>query len=107
MRGVFRVGVCVSGVRVALVMALSARVETQSGLATTVAARATRRPDSTWTSNGFAEEFCAHQDDLVNSPNSPKIDDDECNFGLAADRVHRTRDGGRRRRSGVQRHRVR
>ncbi len=32
-------------------------------------------------SNGFAEEFCARQDELVNSPNSPKIPADEC--GLA------------------------
>jgi len=34
-------------------------------------------------SNGFAEEFCARQDELVNSPNSPMIPDDECNFEAA------------------------
>src|SRR5687767_6011172 len=34
-------------------------------------------------SNGFAEEFCARQDELVSSPNSPKIPDDECNFEAA------------------------
>ncbi len=34
-------------------------------------------------SNGFAEEFCANQDNLVNSPNSPQIEDDECNFEAA------------------------
>jgi CxxC motif-containing protein (DUF1111 family) len=34
-------------------------------------------------SNGFAEEFCANQDRLVNSPNSPQIPDDECNFEAA------------------------
>jgi CxxC motif-containing protein (DUF1111 family) len=31
-------------------------------------------------SNGFAEEFCANQAALTNSPNSPQIPDDECNF---------------------------
>jgi CxxC motif-containing protein (DUF1111 family) len=34
-------------------------------------------------SNGFAEEFCARQDELVSSPNSPQIPDDECNFEAA------------------------
>jgi Di-haem oxidoreductase, putative peroxidase len=34
-------------------------------------------------SNGFAEEFCARQDELVSSPNSPKIPADECNFEAA------------------------
>jgi mono/diheme cytochrome c family protein len=34
-------------------------------------------------SNGFAEEFCANQDSLVNSPNSPEIPDDECNLEAA------------------------
>jgi hypothetical protein len=34
-------------------------------------------------SNGFAEEFCARQDQLVNSPNSPKIPLDECSFEAA------------------------
>jgi CxxC motif-containing protein (DUF1111 family) len=33
--------------------------------------------------NGFAAEFCARQDQLVNSPNSPKIPDDECNLEAA------------------------
>ena len=36
-------------------------------------------------SNGFAEEFCANQDALTNSPNSPQIPDDECNFDAAAE----------------------
>src|SRR5262245_1732209 len=36
-------------------------------------------------SNGFAEEFCAHQDQLVSSPNSPKIPADECSFDTAAE----------------------
>jgi mono/diheme cytochrome c family protein len=34
-------------------------------------------------SNGFAEEFCANQDALVSSPNSPKIPASECNFEAA------------------------
>ena len=34
-------------------------------------------------SNGHAEEFCANQDALVNSPNSPKIPEDECSFDTA------------------------
>jgi CxxC motif-containing protein (DUF1111 family) len=33
--------------------------------------------------NGFAAEFCANQDALVNSPNSPQIPDDECDFEAA------------------------
>lgn len=36
-------------------------------------------------SNGFAEEFCANQDFLVNSPNSPMIPDDECAFETAVE----------------------
>jgi CxxC motif-containing protein (DUF1111 family) len=34
-------------------------------------------------SNGFAEQFCANQDNLVDSPNSPQIPEDECNFDAA------------------------
>src|SRR5262245_43729665 len=34
-------------------------------------------------SNGFAEEFCARQNELVNSPNSPKIPASECSFQAA------------------------
>jgi CxxC motif-containing protein (DUF1111 family) len=36
-------------------------------------------------SNGFAEEFCANQDALTNSPNSPEIPDDECEFDAAVE----------------------
>ena len=36
-------------------------------------------------SNGFAEQFCANQQTLVDSPNSPLIPDDECNFDAAAE----------------------
>lgn len=34
-------------------------------------------------SNGFAEEFCANQAALTDSPNSPEIPADECNFEAA------------------------
>jgi CxxC motif-containing protein (DUF1111 family) len=94
MRGVFRVGVCVCASALALVMALSARVETQSGFAETLArtsgaataaAAITDAPAGfDVASNGFAEEFCARQDHLTDSPNSPQIDDDECSFDLSA-----------------------
>jgi CxxC motif-containing protein (DUF1111 family) len=33
--------------------------------------------------NGFAAEFCANQDALTSSPNSPQIPDDECDFEAA------------------------
>ena len=36
-------------------------------------------------SNGFAEEFCANQEALTNSPNSPLIPDEECNFEAAVE----------------------
>lgn len=36
-------------------------------------------------SNGFAEEYCARQAQLVDSRNSPMIPDDECNFETAAE----------------------
>jgi CxxC motif-containing protein (DUF1111 family) len=36
-------------------------------------------------SNGFAEEFCANQAALTNSPNSPEIPGDECNFEAAVE----------------------
>src|SRR5678815_282672 len=76
MRGVFRVGVCVCASALALVMALSARVETQSGFAetlvrtgadTTAAALITDAPAGfDVASNGFVEEYCARQEHLTN-----------------------------------------
>jgi CxxC motif-containing protein (DUF1111 family) len=36
-------------------------------------------------SNGFAAEFCANQNALVDSPNSPLIPPDECNAATAAE----------------------
>ena len=93
MRSVFRVGVCVCASALALIMALSAPVETQSslaetlvraGAATTAAAVISDAPAGfDVESNGFAEEFCARQDHLANSNNSPEIDDDECSFDSA------------------------
>jgi CxxC motif-containing protein (DUF1111 family) len=78
----------------AIVMALSTHVETQSGLsetllragaATTAAAAIIEAPAAfDGRSNGFAEEYCTNQDDLTNSPNSPGVDDDECSFDDAA-----------------------
>jgi CxxC motif-containing protein (DUF1111 family) len=65
-------------------------VQTQNGLteaASTAAAAAAVADAPTGfdvASNGFAEEFCARQDELTNSPNSPMIEEDECEFGLAA-----------------------
>jgi CxxC motif-containing protein (DUF1111 family) len=77
MPGVFRVGVCISASALALVMALSASVETQEAAVTDAPV------GFDTTSNGFAEEFCANQKSLVNSPRSPMIDDDECSFDIA------------------------
>jgi CxxC motif-containing protein (DUF1111 family) len=36
-------------------------------------------------SNGFAEEFCANQAALTDSPNSPRIPADECNFATSVE----------------------
>jgi CxxC motif-containing protein (DUF1111 family) len=79
----------------ALAMALSAQSEPQSsslaetlvrtGAAATAAALITDAPAGfDVASNGFAEEFCARQNHLAKSPNSPKVDNDECNFSLSA-----------------------
>ena len=53
-------------------------------------------------SNGFAQEFCARQPQLVDSRNSPMIPDDECNFLTAARRIHRSRNRRRRPRADLQ-----
>jgi CxxC motif-containing protein (DUF1111 family) len=94
MRGVFKIGVCVSASALALVMALGTHVETQSGFsetllragaATTAAAAIADAPAAfDGESNGFAEEYCRNQDDLTDSPNSPGIEDEECSFDDAA-----------------------
>jgi CxxC motif-containing protein (DUF1111 family) len=83
----------VSAGALALVMALGARVETQSGFAetrartggaTTAAAAITDAPAGfDVVSNGFAEEYCARQDHLSNTQSSPGVEDDECSFDTA------------------------
>jgi CxxC motif-containing protein (DUF1111 family) len=78
MQGVFRVGVCVAASALALVMALGARVETQNGAIDAPAGFDVA-------SNGFAEEFCARQVALTDSPNSPMIPGVECSFDTAAE----------------------
>jgi CxxC motif-containing protein (DUF1111 family) len=83
MQGVFTVGVCVSASALALVMALTARVQTKAE--TTATALITDAPTGfDGKSNGFAEEFCANQQAYAKSPNSPLIDADECNLSAAA-----------------------
>jgi CxxC motif-containing protein (DUF1111 family) len=42
-------------------------------------------PPGFGTGNGFIEEFCANQDRLTSSPNSPEIPDDECNLDAAVE----------------------
>jgi CxxC motif-containing protein (DUF1111 family) len=76
-------------------MVLSTRVATQNGFsetlartggATAAAVAATDAPAGfDVASNGYAEEYCRDQDHYTNSPNSPEIDDDECNFAAAAE----------------------
>jgi CxxC motif-containing protein (DUF1111 family) len=78
-------------------MALTARVESQSGNTAVQNAFAEARTGGATTaaitdaragfeveSNGFAEEFCARQAALTNSPNSPEIPGNECSFAAAA-----------------------
>ena len=56
------------------------------GLADSAQTAAVEAPTGfTVTSNGFAEEFCANQEALANSPNSPRIPDDECDFDTAVE----------------------
>src|SRR5262245_61712737 len=97
MQGVFRVGVCLSASVLALVIVFGVSVESQSGVtealrAGAVAGATPAGLTSTVTeastglgSNGFAEEFCEHQDALVDSPNSPQIPDVECGFDEAGE----------------------
>ena len=72
-----RVMVVVWATALAVVIVLNDdRVETQS---------ATEAPTGFGGSNGFLAEFCANQNNLVNSPNSPMIPDDECNDDAAVE----------------------
>ncbi len=74
-----RVMVVVWATALAVVIGLNDdRVETQS-------TSATEAPTGFGGSNGFLAEFCANQDNLVDSPNSPKIPDDECNEDAAVE----------------------
>jgi CxxC motif-containing protein (DUF1111 family) len=90
--------VCVSASALALVMALTARVESQGGFngvqnafaearagGATTAAIADAPEGYELESNGFAEEYCANQDEMTDSPLLPEIDDDECDFESAAE----------------------
>ena len=74
----FRIWACVSATALAIAVGLPGRVSTQNGV--------TDAPTGfDLESNGFAEEFCANQDALVDSPNSPMIPAGECNFDTAAE----------------------
>jgi CxxC motif-containing protein (DUF1111 family) len=78
MRGVLKLGAIVWAMATAIAIGFDARVGTTGG--------ATDAPTGfAVESNGFAEEFCANQAALTNSPNSPEIPDDECNFEAAVE----------------------
>ncbi len=62
---------------------LPAAAEARAGVGSQSAAATEAPAGFDGESNGFAEEFCARQDVLVNSPNSPKIPADECNLEAA------------------------
>jgi CxxC motif-containing protein (DUF1111 family) len=80
MRGVYRVGICVSASVLALAIGLGARAETTQVSATEALAA------FDGASNGFAEEFCANQKALAEvTPDSPAIDADECSFEASAE----------------------
>ena len=67
-----------AGVVLIATMIVATRTESQSG--------PTEAPTGfVVASNGFAEEFCARQAQLVDSRNSPMIPADECNFETAAE----------------------
>jgi CxxC motif-containing protein (DUF1111 family) len=67
-----------SGVVLIATMIVATRTESQSG--------PTEAPTGfVVASNGFAEEFCARQAQLVDSRNSPMIPDDECDFATAVE----------------------
>ena len=65
-------------VLLALAVVAPATTETQSGVTDALTG-------FTGASNGFAQEFCANQASLVNSPNSPTIPAAECSFDTAAE----------------------
>ena len=70
-----------AGVVLVATMIVATRTESQTSLS-----EPTEAPTGfVVESNGFAEEFCARQGQLVDSHNSPMIPDDECNFEAAAE----------------------
>ena len=98
MRNAFSVGVCLCAAALAVAITfndrvfsqqnaegLSARAETAStATATATAIPVTDAPTGFGVeSNGFAEEFCANQDNLSHSTSSPKIPDTDCSFDSA------------------------
>lgn len=73
-----RIWVCVWASALAIAVGLPGQVSTQSSI--------TDAPTGfDLESNGFAEEFCANQDALVSSPNSPMIPAGECSFEAAVE----------------------
>jgi CxxC motif-containing protein (DUF1111 family) len=77
MRGTIKLGVVVWTMATAIVIGFNTRVGTTGP---------TDAPTGfDGVSNGFAEEFCANQAALTNSPNSPEIPADECNFATAVE----------------------
>ena len=78
MRGALKLGVVVWAMASAIVIGFNTRVGTTGGV--------TDAPTGfDGVSNGFAEEFCANQEALTNSPNSPTIPADQCNLDNAID----------------------
>ncbi|PYR64845.1 MAG: hypothetical protein DMF88_21915 [Acidobacteria bacterium] len=76
MRGAMKFGVVVWAMASAIVIGFSTRVGTTGGV--------TDAPTGfDGLSNGFAEEYCANQQALRNSPYSPEIPAAQCNFDAA------------------------
>lgn len=111
MRSIFSVGVCLSATALAVAITFNDRVSSQNGeggpqpaaqsaadqAAALNAMAATEAPAGfELTSNGFAEEFCANQDNLSHSPNSPKIPAGDCSYAAALEEFdgHESFDAG-------------
>lgn len=78
MRGAVKIGLVVWAMVAAIAIGFGSRVGTTGG--------PTEAPTGfELTSNGFAEEFCAHQADLTDSPSSPTIPASDCSFENALD----------------------
>jgi CxxC motif-containing protein (DUF1111 family) len=88
MRSVFSVGVCLSAMALAITITFNDQVWSQGGgegsSLTAAAVTITDAPTGfEVASNGYAEEFCDNQTNLAQSPNSPKIPNNKCNFDAA------------------------